>query len=225
MKYLPADVKRIRTALGLDQEKFGQKLAVSREMVSKMENGLKAISKSTALLLEQMDGELSSQNIVQGKDKEVVALGKHVPLRLKPDEFAEAFGNWEGLPIYNKPITASFINTYNDETINQPMYYLHDPRFRDCQFGAIITGDSMHSEIRHGDIAMCREITDKSFIVFGDIYYIVAKNGLETCKYINAGKDENSLLLVPRNENISPSPIKKNMIDRLYKVRGIIRGY
>jgi hypothetical protein len=62
--------------------------------------------------------------------------------------------------------------------------------------------------------------------VFGEIYYVVSTNGLETCKYLNADPNNpNNFLLVPRNESISPSPIPKDMILRMYKVRGIIRGY
>lgn len=161
------------------------------------------------------------------KKKEVIPLGKHKPLRLNAEEYAEAFGDWKGLPMYNTPVTASFIATYRDEGGTfQPQYYLHDPRFRDCDFGAIITGDSMYSEIRHGDFIACKEIQDRRFIVFGDIYYVVATNGLETCKYVNPDPtDKNNLLLVPRNEAISPSPIPKDMVHKMYKVRGIIRGY
>jgi len=161
-----------------------------------------------------------------GKRKEIIPLGKHVPLRLTADQYKDAFGDWPGLPMYNAPVTASFVETYRDDTVYQPQYYLHDPRFRDCDFGAIITGDSMHSEIRHGDFIACKEITDKRFIVYGDIYYVIATNGLETCKYVNVDpKDENRLLLVAKNEKISPSPLPKDMILRLFKVRGIVRGY
>lgn len=161
------------------------------------------------------------------KPKEVIPLGKHsVGRRLSPDEYAASFKGWLGVPMYNAPITASFVETYRDETFYKPQYYLHDPRFKDCQFGAIITGDSMHSEIRHGDFVACQEVTDWSFVVYGDIYYIVSTNGLETCKYLNADpNDNNNFLLVPRNEAISPSPIPKEMIHKMYKVRGIIRGY
>jgi Peptidase S24-like len=169
---------------------------------------------------------LADEKITLSRRKEVIPLGKHAPLRLTADQYAEAFGDWAGLPMYNNPITASFIETYKDEKTFTPQYYLHDPRFRDCDFGAIITGDSMHSEIRHGDFIACKEITDMRFIVFGDIYYVVATNGLETCKYLNVDPDDrNNYLLVPRNELISPSPIPKDMILRMYKVRGIVRGY
>lgn len=161
--------------------------------------------------------------------KEITLLGKNPNQRLKPEDFADAFPGWDGLPMYNTPITATFIETYRDENQNsyRPQYYLHDPRFKDCDFGAIVTGDSMHSEIRHGDYVMCKEIHDKRFIVYGDIYYVVASNGLETCKYVNKDPDDpkNNLLLVPRNEKLDSSPLPKDMLVRLYKVKGILRGY
>lgn len=164
--------------------------------------------------------------IVLSTSKEVIPLGKQVHSRLDPKDYKGAFEGWGGLPMYNTPITASFIASYRDENVFTPQYYFYDPRFRDCDFGAIITGDSMHSEIRHGDFIACKEVTDMSFVVFGDIYYIVAKNGLETCKYLNHDpKDEERYLLVPKNEKLSPSPIKKEMILKMYKVRGIVRGY
>lgn len=159
-------------------------------------------------------------------NKEVILLGKQVYRRLRPDEYNEAFKDWAGVPMYNVPVTASFVDTYRDERAFTPQYYLHDPRFKDCNFGAIITGDSMYSEIRHGDFVVCQEITDKDFVVFGEIYYIVSTNGLETCKYLNADpEDKNNFLLVPRNDKISPSPLPKRMIQRLFKVRGVLRGY
>lgn len=169
---------------------------------------------------EDIQPKLSTQK------KEIIPLGKHAPLRLTADQYAEAFGDWEGLPMYNSPVTASFVETYRDERVYQPQYYLHDPRFKDCSFGAIITGDSMHSEIRHGDFVICQEIKDRRFLVYGDIYYVVGTNGLETCKYLNADPtNPGNLMLVARNEKISPSPIPKDMILKLFKVKGILRGY
>lgn len=171
--------------------------------------------------------------------KKIVALGKKIPSRLTAEEHAEAFPNWEGVPVYNKQISASFIEQYQDVDNDwQPTYYLKDPDFRNCNFAARIAGDSMHSEIRHGDYVVCQEIIDTRFIVYGDIYYVVASNGLETCKYVNAYEvysndpkdtrrrfDDTKVLLVPKNDSISPTPLPKDMILKLYKVKGIIRSY
>lgn len=191
--------------------------------------GLGNFAKTTIIAddFESPTDEVSDISPKLSTSKEVKFFGKNPNMRLKPEEYAEAFGDWKGLPIYNSPITASFIETYRDTSHMEPYYYLHDPRFKDCDFGAIITGDSMYPEIRHGDIVLCKIVEDKRFIVFGDIYYIVASNGLETCKYINKDHDDpkNSLLLVARNNSIDPSPLPKDMLIKLYKLRGLIRGY
>jgi transcriptional regulator with XRE-family HTH domain len=207
------------------EEKTGYTNGIISEYLSSKKNVSEKFFKAFCKAYK-LDFEPLTNPIKASTPKEVITLGKHAPSRLKPHEYKSAFEDWEGLPMYNTPITASFIASYRDEGVFQPQYYFYDPRFRDCDFGAIITGDSMHSEIRHGDFIACKEVVDMSFVVFGDIYYVVAKNGLETCKYLNADpKDENNYLLVPKNDKLSPSPIKKEMILRMYKVRGIVRGY
>ncbi len=186
----------------------------------------KAIAQRTILPAGELQELSASLQPRPSRKKEIIILGKNPNQRLRPEDYAQAFGDWAGLPMYNTPITATFVETYRDDRLYQPQYYLHDPRFRDCDFGAIITGDSMHSEIRHGDFVACKEVTDTRFIVYGDIYYIVASNGLETCKYVNIDPaNPDNLLLVPKNDKLSPSPLPKDMLVRLYKVRGIVRGY
>lgn len=233
-------LKELISELGLSIAKFERKIEVTATSITKAierNSGIKdyTIDKITKAYpqvnrnwLETGKGGMFLPDVLATTStrKEVIALGKHAPLRLKPDEYAEAFGDWKGIPMFNVPITASFIQTYRDETVFQPQYYLHDPRFKDCNFGVIITGDSMYPEIRHGDFVLCKEIEDKSFIVYGDIYYITAMNGLETCKYIHGHTtDEEKMMLVPRNDSIPSSPIHRKMIDRLFKVKGIVRGY
>lgn len=215
---------------GISKEKFFEELGVSY-------GNFKGNSKKSALnstVLAEISTKYPDVNLkwlLTGEGsmfikKEVIALGKKVPMRLKPEEFADAFPEWPGIPVYNQPISASFVQHYRDENTYEPLYHLRDPRFKDCDFAAIITGDSMHSEIRHGDYVVCKEIKDRSLILFGDIYYVSTKNGMETCKYVNADPDDkHSIMLVPKNQNISPTSMKKSMIDRLYKVKGIIRGY
>lgn len=182
---------------------------------------------------------LAGTNPVPKKKGEVIALGKKLPSRLTADDHAKAFPNWQGVPVYNVEVSASFVDRYSDEQNKwEPLYYLRDPQFRECDFAARIAGDSMHSEIRHGDYIICQEVQDMNIIIYGEIYYVVTSNGLETCKYVNAMPiynedksdkrkmyDYDRVLLVPKNDNISPTPLHKNDIIRLYKVKGIVRGY
>ena len=219
-----------------NQKEFGDEIGYNKTYMSRIFSGEQAVSHKMASEIQTKFG-ISATWLLTGEGsmtgdiklsgpKVVIPLGKHAHHKLSPEQYAEAYKDWPGVPMYNVPITASFVETYRDNPVYQPYYYLHDPRFKDCDFGAIITGDSMYAEIRHGDFVACKEITDWRFVVYGDIYYVVANNGLETCKYINADPhDQGNFLLVPRNESISPSPIPKDMISRMYKVRGIIRGY
>jgi hypothetical protein len=179
-----------------------------------------------AITAQGEDDDVPAEPVKLSKPKQVYSIGKEPFTGVAREDYGSAYKAWKGVPMYNAPVTASFIETYRDDNFYQPTYYLHDPRFKGCKFGAIITGDSMHSEIRHGDHVICQEITDWRFVVYGDIYYIVSSNGLETCKYLNADPDNpDNFLLVPRNEAISPSPIPKDMILKMYKVRGVVRGY
>lgn len=57
-KYSPEDVKRIRKELKLDQEAFGEKLGVSRQMVSSYENGVYKVTGLVELKLDQLQAAL-----------------------------------------------------------------------------------------------------------------------------------------------------------------------
>lgn len=41
--------------------------------------------------------------------KEVILLGKHTANRLTSEQYAASFGDWKGVPMYNNPVTASFV--------------------------------------------------------------------------------------------------------------------
>lgn len=196
-------------------------------------------------LFKSIENKDSNSISLSGK-KEVIAIGKTPYSKLKKSDHEEAYEGWEGIPMYNVPVSASFVAHYHDDGYYQPQFHLRDPRFKDCDFGAIITGDSMHGEIRHSDRVICKELKNMRSIIHGDIYYIVTDE-LETCKYIHpvvkevrAGAvrkkdgtyshndviyDEERLLLVPHNSSIPPSEVYKEDITNIYKVKGVLRGY
>lgn len=222
------NIKELREKFGLSQQKLSDETGISRDKIGKWETGKGSPKvEDHKILVNYFAGKdkISKQTPEPTTKTNIIPVGKHAPMRLREEGFGSAYEDWEGIPMYNVPITASFVESYRDESLYTPFYYLRDPRFRDCDFGAVISGDSMHSEIRHGDFVACKRITDLRFLVYGDIYYIVASNGLETCKYINAGKNEDEIMLHAKNEKISPSPLPKDMIMEIYKVRGIIRSY
>jgi transcriptional regulator with XRE-family HTH domain len=222
--YLADNLTFLRRRIGLSQDRLSKVLGMNRVNIGEWETGTVPNSRALDKLSRFFDISVSELLYTDIKsEQDIMFVDRHF---MPQKAFAAAeYNEWQGLPMYNMPIAASLAETSPEEHSASPLYYFRDPQFRDCDFGAIITGDSMQTEIRHGDFVVCKEVTNKDFIVYGEIYYIVAKNGLETCKYIDAGGDDESVLLVPRNEKVKASPMKKDMIERLYKVRGIVRGY
>jgi SOS-response transcriptional repressor LexA len=130
---------------------------------------------------------------------------------------------WEGLPMFEVPVTLGAIEVIRDEPANNAAFYLHIPQFRDCTFGTRASGDSMYPEIRNGDFVICKEIES---IIYGDIYLVITFDGHETVKYIHPHPDkEDHIILVPRNESIPRTPLPKSAIRKIYKVKGVIKGY
>jgi hypothetical protein len=121
---------------------------------------------------------------------------------------------FEGVPIYDVPIDASFLERYREEEFS-PLYYLNIPKLRNCNFGAIISGSSMYPILKSGSIAMCRIVEDINYIDPGEMYLISTTNGFETVKYVQPGEKKDELQLIPHNEKIKPTSIKKQMIIRV----------
>jgi hypothetical protein len=87
----------------------------------------------------------------------------------------------------------------------------------------------MYPEIRNGDLVVCKELPIDARIIFGDIY-IIHTNEQETIKYVNQFEDdkkaENWILAVPHNKAAGTgTPIPRNEIIKLFKVRAIFKAY
>lgn len=134
-------------------------------------------------------------------------------------------GGWPGIPVYEaSPITATNTEVYHDERIDKPDFYLNVPALRDCNYAARARGDSMHPKISNGDIVIGKELMDASVILFGEIYIIHTRNGIETVKYIHPCDDDSDCLeLVPLNSSARKTRIKKTDIARLFEYRAVFK--
>lgn len=120
----------------------------------------------------------------------------------------------EGVPVYDVPIDASFIERYRDERY-EPLYFVDIPKLRNCNFGAIVSGNSMYPVMKSGTIAICRIVEDLNYFDPGEMYFLSTVNGFETVKYVQPGDQPDELLLIPHNEKIKPTTIKKNMVIKM----------
>lgn len=138
----------------------------------------------------------------------------------------------EGTAIYeSSPAYATFKPVYHDDPDHQvPDYVLKIPQFKHCNYGTRASGDSMYPEIRNGDLVICQELSIDARIIFGDIYIVHTKDGLETIKYIHQFIDDSAdrpfVLLVPHNKAAGMgTPMPRDEIVKLFKVRAIFKAY
>lgn len=129
-----------------------------------------------------------------------------------------------GMPVYEaSPMTLSNIESYRDEKQEDPDFWLSIPQYRKCNYACRAKGDSMHPVIRNHALVGGKEILELSVIIFGDIYIVHTKNGIETIKYIHPDPDNTeNVLLVPYNGNAKTTPIHKSEILRLYQAEFVI---
>lgn len=132
-------------------------------------------------------------------------------------------GVQEGIPIYeDAPFTLTNTESYRDVDIDKPDFWITIPGLRKCNYGCRASGDSMHPLIRNHALVVGEEITDLSFILFGEVYIVITKNGTETVKYIHPNETEkDELLLVPFNKRATTTPIHKSEILKLYRAKAV----
>jgi phage repressor protein C with HTH and peptisase S24 domain len=152
---------------------------------------------------------------------------KHIHTRNHLKELGESK---KGIMVYESaPVQAGIRTVYHDEHA-VPDYVLNIPQFKDCNYGTRASGDSMYPEIRNGDLIVCKELPLDARIIFGDIYVVHTKDGIETIKYIQQfvdGPEEDPwVLLVPHNKAAGMgTPIPRKEIVKLFKVRAIFKAY
>jgi len=124
-----------------------------------------------------------------------------------------------GIPMYNVTATAGVVGVYEDTFNEEPMFYLDVPGARDCDFGVRISGDSMYPRFRNGDWIGCKEVKNREYILYGEVYYIITSD-YKTVKYIQPHSTKDDwVMLVPHNDSIKPTPLPKSEIIKLFTVK------
>lgn len=131
-----------------------------------------------------------------------------------------------GVPYYNVDFIGGFDLIINDQTIN-PEYYIQFKPYDKATCWCNITGHSMEPEISHGDIIALREITDISFLPYGEIYAIVTTNDMRTVKRIGPSANPDNYTLIPTNKSpeYGIQELPKNKILRIFEVMGCMKKF
>src|ERR1700744_400647 len=69
------------------------------------------------------------------------------------------------------------------------------PEYRHCDYATLARGDAMQPLIRNNAIVGGKMLNDPDLIVFGEIYIVQTRNGMEVIRYLQPGADPASLRL------------------------------
>lgn len=127
-----------------------------------------------------------------------------------------------GVPYFNVDFTMGFDLFVNDQT-TLPDYYINFPPYNKCTCWINARGDSMAPTISSGDMVALQRIEDFRYLISGEIYAVVTKNGLRTIKRVN---DQGSTFkLIPDNKAYESQEIPKEEVIAVFLVRGNVKAY
>jgi transcriptional regulator with XRE-family HTH domain len=206
--------------------KFAMDAGVDQSQYSKIEKGELPLTDAIFNKLHKKY-DIDKENVLGIIVPHKTAKQNHIATRNHLKEVGESK---KGIMVYESaPVQAGIRTVYHDEH-QVPDYVLNIPQFKDCNYGTRASGDSMYPEIRNGDLIVCKELPLDARIIFGDIYVVHTKDGIETIKYIqqfvDGNDDEPWILLVPHNKAAGMgTPIPRKEIIKLFKVRAIFKAY
>lgn len=128
----------------------------------------------------------------------------------------------QGVPYFNVDFTLGFDLLENDQTRN-PDYLIDFPLYNRCTCWVNAHGDSMSPTISSGDMVALKQLEDFRYLISGEIYAIVTKNGLRTIKRVN--DKGNDIELVPDNKDYSEQLIPKEELIAVFSVKACVKAY
>ncbi|NLR81914.1 helix-turn-helix transcriptional regulator [Chitinophaga eiseniae] len=212
-----------RTRKGLTNQLISRELSYnSRNYVSDILGGSKKINKLFRERLEVVYS-ISREWIVTGKGKMFVEEEtNNNTVAEQPTPYRQKRGRagWIGVPIFDVPIALSLIN--HEST---PVGYVTIPSFRDCAFGIRISGDEMRPKICNGDYILCKEVNINE-IIMGDDYLVLTHKGTEIVRYVYPHEKKDDYILLNTGNQSKPSTtLAISAINKMYKVKGVIKSY
>lgn len=221
------ELKEILKENNIQQSDIAEKLGISRQALNSKFNAkdisigfIKEICKAVNISVYKIIKDEPENEI---GEESVSYLQKRRIKKLSNASSMNDTNKQTGIPIYDVPIDASFLERYTDDRKHfEPIGFLNLPKLRNCNFAAVISGNSMYPIMKSGTIAACRIIENLDYFDEGEMYLIATTNGFETVKYVQTGETPDELKLIPHNEKIKPTYIKKSMVIRVCLVEAWI---
>lgn len=212
-QFYPIDtdlIERIKSVMKEEQVKgktFASELEFSDSNLSKILRGTRP---APASLLESISRvyNISLEWLQTGNG----AMREEVP----------SISTTRGVPYYNVDFTLGFDIMENDQT-TKPDYLIDFPPYNRCSCWINAHGDSMAPTISSGDMVALQRIEDFRYLISGEVYAVVTKNGLRTIKRVNdMGKN---IRLIPDNKSYDEQIIPKEELLFVFYVKGCVKAY
>ena len=192
----------------IGQVRFAESVGLSRGFVS---NISKSIQPGTLERISKQYPDLNKGWLLTGEGK-MILTEDGTPKTKKGD-----------VPFYDVDFAASYLDYYNDERQPAIDHYVNIPQADGASMVCRASGESMAPTIPNGSHVILSEVTDFRWLDYGEIYALVASNGLRTIKRIRKNEDESKLTLVPDNPDYDINEIDKQDVLRLFRVVGTIQ--
>lgn len=129
-----------------------------------------------------------------------------------------------GVPYYDVDFQLGFDEMEHPGAPN-PEYLIRMPGYEKATLWCNASGHSMEPEINSGDILAMQRIEDFSFLPFGDIYGVIATNGMRTIKRLGHSDRDGHYRLIPTNKDYDAQDIPIKAIAVVYRVLGAMKSF
>lgn len=97
------------------------------------------------------------------------------------------------------------------------------PQYEDCDYMTNATGLHMQPLIQNNALVVGKRLENMSFLVFGELYILLGRNGEETIRYVLPDpEDSQGLLLQGVDKDTAPVRIARSFISQVFRARFVI---
>ncbi len=193
-------LEKVIQYLGFNVNSFAKEIGLNRaERLYQIKRGNYAISKNLAGTIAARFPDINEAWLITGEGN-----------MLKDGD------NFYKIPLYN----VSLDDFKTDLSLMIPAHELEIPILSGSDFAIVNEGEAMSPEIEHASVVFVKEV-DKSAVIFGDIYLIIAEH-IKVIRFIR-GLDENRWKLVAKNSaDYDDIILDQNTVKAVYKVKGVL---
>jgi len=201
--------------LGMGQNKFEEKVGLSRGLINKIGDSIREVNKNKILSIYpdlNWDWILTGNGSMLKSDNKISIVDSDKKLC--------------SIPLISIDAVAGFVGIDNEGIRYEDCEQYSVPEFEKSgvEFLIRVSGSSMYPKYSNGDILACRKITDILFFQWGKVYVIDSSQGQLVKRIYEDKENPDYIILVSdNNEKYPPHPIPKSDIRSLSIVLGVIR--